>query len=69
VPSVNKKHIPQRKAGVPRPDDPFRVRNIEALINEIANVSVDVGLGIANAVVDEVARVANLVKTNISKRG
>jgi hypothetical protein len=66
--AVNKKHIPQRKVRVPRPDDPFGVLNIEALINELGNVSVDFGLGVANAVVDEVARVASIIKGEISKR-
>jgi hypothetical protein len=62
--AVNKKHIPQRKVRVPRPEDPFQVRNIEALISEIYDVS----LGVSKAVVDEVVRVANIVKGQISKR-
>jgi hypothetical protein len=64
VEGVNRKHIPQRKFGVPKPDDPFGVRNFEAVINELGEVS----LGLANAVVDEVAKVANTIKGQISKR-
>lgn len=63
IEGVNRKHIPQRKVGVPKPD-PFRVRNIESLINEL----VEVDVGITNALVDGVAKVANIVMGQISKR-
>jgi hypothetical protein len=62
--AVNKKHIPLRKVRVPKPEDPFQVLNIEALIEEV----IDLNLDIANAVVDEIARLANIAKEQIAKR-
>ena len=65
---VNRKHIPQRRARVPKPDDPFRLRGVEALINQLADASFDFGLGVATAAVEAVTRVANVVKGEVSKR-
>ena len=65
---VNKKHIPQRRARVPKPDDPFRLRGVEALINQLADASFDFGLGVATAAVEAVTTVVNVVKEEVSKR-
>jgi len=66
--AVNRKHIPVRRAGIPKPEDPFRGRPIESLINELANAGADFGLGVARAVVDEVTRVGNIVREQLSRR-
>ncbi len=65
---VNRKRIPERRVKAPTPDDRFRVRSLEALVNELADVSFNFGMDVATAVVDEVATVANIVKEQISKR-
>jgi hypothetical protein len=53
IDAVNRKHIPQRKVGVPKPEDPFHLRNIDAAIKDI---------------VDEVSNVVNTIKEQISRR-
>lgn len=65
VERVNEKHIPLRKVGVPKPEDPFRGRPLDFVVRDLA----DTGLRVANAVIDEVARVGNIVIGQISKRG
>lgn len=66
---VNEKHIPPRTTTRPTPEDPFlRVQQVETLINEFASVSIDIGLGVANAVVGAMAQLGNIVKGQFSKR-
>ena len=48
---VNEKHIPVRRVRRPTPEDPFRVRQFESVIDEIAQSGIRVATGITNEVV------------------
>ncbi|MEP6494667.1 MAG: hypothetical protein ABJF01_18420 [bacterium] len=61
---VNEKHIPLRRATRPTPEDPLRVRELENVIDEVANI----GLGVLQAAVTEVTRIGTIVKGQLSKR-
>ncbi|MEP7345013.1 MAG: hypothetical protein ABI877_07095, partial [Gemmatimonadaceae bacterium] len=62
---VNAKHIPQRKVGVPHPEDPFGiVGNLRGLVDEFAHVSATV----TNAVIDEVGRIVTIAKQVLGGR-
>jgi hypothetical protein len=62
---VNDKHIPQRKVGVPHPEDPFGiVGNLRGLVDEFAHV----GAAVTNAVIDEVGRIATIAKQVLTNR-
>jgi hypothetical protein len=57
------KHIP-RKVDGPKHDDRIHPREIESVFTEIVSLNV----GVAKAVVGEVAHVANIIRGQISKR-